>query len=279
MKLIIVGDPNRKKQDQPLIREGKKVFNDSEYISIDDMRIEVEDGIHARVDDELIGADCVLPVPTDQRFDMFTALLKTYENRVYMPFTFTKYVGLRRHIVSLSRLKELGYMSSDFIYGISPEVFENFRDFPADVRVGSNAIDVNNKRQLMRTLNLRKAGQSITLTRKGEETVTKCIVVGSEVIATLRVRDRSASPVKLKKQLRMHIGEALSFLGSDYGEVTLRRSEILGISVSPDIAFFEKYSKKAVASHLLRYVRRRVEMERSVIEDFMDFFRRFRLGV
>jgi len=274
MNLLVIGDPERKEKDMPLVESGSSIFGEAVYVPVDEIRIELEDGtklVHNQKD--LDGFDYVLPVPTRKHYDMFISVIEALPG-MRLPYKPEAMPVFQKNIIGLAMLKNLGFMTSDVFFTISEDTLKYMDiEFPVEVMIGAKVMHAENKRHLINIAKMRMPGQGIMIKQLSVQPVTECLIAGDTVIASLEY-GRRIKRKRLENSFREHLCDALKFLGSEYGSISFCENKIISVSLSPDFSLFNRFTKGNATAELLAHIKRKLNMERNVLESIIELLKK-----
>lgn len=279
MRIAIIGDPARKNQDMPLIEKASQVFDEVVYAPITEIRIKTGGGNKIIYGKWVLSSfDCVLPIPSEN-LDIFTAILYALEgSQTYVPYTMKSLLLFQRKVIGLAKLREAGFPTQDFDYFLSDSAVESIIEkiiFPVEVLIGDRSAVTEDERHLRGMIRLRNEGETILLKEPLKGPVIECIVVGSEVVASVEnVHGRRTRSVKMGSSLKELAVNAVKELGSDYGFISLSENKIVSISLSSSFSAVEKVTNKNVSKDMLIHMRNSVKVrERNILAGIIDVLR------
>jgi hypothetical protein len=277
MRIAIVGDPERKKTDAPLIERAHTVFEKALYVPINSIRFLAGKDFEAVYEREKLSTyDCVIPIPTKRYFDLFITLVYGLERKTFLPYNTNSLLAFEKGITPIGKLADLGFLTAHTFYTISNKTIQYCSiNFPTTVSIGGKSMLVENKRSLKTISKLRKAGQAILVKEKIEEPEIQCLVMGNEVVACMERNGKKYKSTNVGSIIQEKILNVIKFMGSEYGSVSMKDNKITSISLSPDFQRFRKVTNKDITTPLLSGIRKRLEEERTVFDSLVDFMRRF----
>jgi len=295
MKIAILGDPRRRKKDEPLVKEAElnSNFDEVVYTPINQVRFDIskrssEEGMAVRfngVGTNLDDFDCVVPVPTITHSELFYTAMWML-NDVCMPFDAEKYMMFMNNelLRNFLRSRKIPIRESITITSnMSLDQISNSIEFPVIVRPPKKRVVVNNPTTLKDVVSLYKYGTPIVIERPIKADMdTWIFVVGDEVVASYKKYQKklngSGSDIvvgsdlnKLAVRIRKEIGCdycAIRFLFAD-GEWVVDK-----ITLCPDFVNFQKMTGVNVARYVISHMARKItEKEKAWFKKVEKFFK------
>ncbi len=278
MRLLVIGDPERKKQDYVIIKAARKLFTDVLYVPITDIMLETGGRLPKRIlykNEDITNYECSIPIPTLKYFDLFVAVVNVLRGNTYLPYTTEKMIMLQKRFVTIAFLREFGIRSDNFYYSISPDVFEKTRfTFPLEVLIGDKRLVVDKKINLKGILSLRKSGEGIFIMPHSKTCIDEYLVMGKTLVGGLR-RKKKYSRIKPTKKVRQTIRKIIKLVGVDYFSVKMKKNDVVSLSLCPEFFEFRRVLKKDVATPLLDYIIKKKHQDMTVFDNIIDFIRRY----
>jgi hypothetical protein len=258
-QIAIIGNPNRRIQDEPLIKKSQELFSKSLYIPITELRIKSNGRMyHNKID---ISGFHVLPIPTSQYSDVFLSVASS--TAAYIPYTREGLMMFQRKVLGLPKLRKAGFSTIDIYNIISDVPLDNITSkirFPAEVTIGEISTKVEDERHIRDMIKLRRPGQGILIKEFVDYPLVGCFVVGKDVIAVgiEKSEKEKLKGISIGSRLRDLAISAVSTLGSDYGFICLSGEKIVSMTLSPNFAAIEKAANKDIATRLLLHMKEKI---------------------
>ena len=273
-QIIIIGNPNRRVQDEPLIKKSEELFSKAFYVPITEIRIKSNGRIyHGKTD---ISSSQLLPIPY-QYSDMFLAILSSIHG--YIPYRREALLMTQKKLLGLAKLRQAGFLTLNtfsLINELTVDSITSKISFPVDLTIGEISARVTDERHLKDMVRLRRPGQAVTIKEPIEYPLTGCFVVNDEVIAVRIENDKEKlKSINIGSRLTNLVTGAVAKLNSNYGFVCLSNEKIISMSLSPNFAAIERATNKDVAAPLIRHMKDMIpsEREKTVLGKIIDAFK------
>jgi len=273
-KIGIIGNPNRRNQDEPIIKKSEELFSTSRYIPVTELRIKSNGRIyHNKID---VSGFQILPIPTSQYNDIFLSIASSVSG--YIPYTIEGLLLFQKKVLGLSKLRKAGFSTLETYSIISDVPLDNMitkMTFPVDITIGEVSAEVGDGRHLRDMIKMRRPGQGIIIKEPIEYPLTGCFVVGKDVIAVDIEKKEKLRGISIGSRLRDLAISAVSTLGSNYGFICLKGEKIVSMTLAPNFAAIERAANKDVATLLILHMKEKIPTakERTILDKIVDVFR------
>ncbi len=274
-RIIIIGNPNRRVQDEPLIKKSQEIFSKSLYVPVTELRIKSNGRIYHNKTD--LSGFKLLPIPTSQYSDIFLAISSSIHG--YIPYRREGLLLFQKKLLGLAKLRQAGFLTLNIFSLINELTIDSLiskLNFPVDLTIGEISTKVIDERHLKDMVRMRRPGQAVTIKETIEYPLTGCFVVNDEVIA-VRIENEKEKlrSISIGSRLRELATGAVSTLNSNYGFICLSNEKIVSMSLSPNFAAIERATNKDVAAPLIKHMIEAMPSARdmTVLEKIIDAFK------
>jgi len=283
MKLAILGSPDRKEKDLPLLNEANKIFDSSLYIPVDGINLKVGEDTSAlfkRVN--LSEYDVILPIPTYRNKEFYYTCLRILEKNVYTPIPSDKFFMMWNKPLMLRLFANNGIdVRKTFVVAcnVAANTIINQLKLPVIITPPSRKkVLVTNENTLKNVLDLFRPGHTLIVEKPIKpESMIWVFVIGDEIIASYEKGDKGRRPVIIDKDLERLALKIREIISSDYCAINFIRTKstviVNEVTLSPDFSLYQVITGKNVSRSLLSYLRTKAKKEgRSLLDRFIDSF-------
>jgi glutathione synthase/RimK-type ligase-like ATP-grasp enzyme len=286
MKIAILGSPERKEKDLPLIREAKEVFETSLYVPIDGVKLGIEEEPKAWYKKtDLSEFDCILPIPISKNREFFYTCLRILEENVYLPISSDKFFILWKKPLLLKlfsqnniEIRRTFVVASDVATGT---ILEELK-LPVIITPPSEKRVLATKKETLKNiLSLFKPGYTIVVEKPIKpESVIWTFVVGDEVVASYEKKKSRRRAIKLGEELENLAVKVRKIISSDFCGINFIKTKshtiVNNVTLSPNFSLFQEVTGKNISRILLSYLKERVkESKKGLLDRFIDTITEF----
>lgn len=286
MKVVILGSPERKKKDLPVIREAQEVFESSLYVPIDGVKlgIEEEPKIWYKKTD-LSEFDCVLPLPTPKNKEFFYTCLRILEKNMYVPIPSGKFFILWKKPLLLKLFSENNIeVRRTFVVAsdVATSTIVGELKLPVIITTPSEKRILVTKRESLRNiLSLFKPGYTVVVEKPIKpESVIWAFVVDGEVAASYERKKSVRRSIKLGEELENLAIKIKNILSSEFCGInfikTKSRVVVNNVTLSPNFSLFQEVTGKNISRILVSHLKEKAkESKKGFLDRFIDTITEF----
>jgi len=283
VKLAIIADQRRKEKDLPIINEAKNFF-DFLYVTIDQIRLEIEKDFTVKFNGEdLKEFDCLLPIPTLTHGELFYTVLRVLSDSVYIPFDPEKYLLASNKALLFNYLRNNGVDTRDFLIVTSKTPFEEIRktiSFPLIAQPSYKRVVVTNVNTLRDVISLAKIGFPVKLEKviRPEKNIWAFLV--DDFIACYEKTKKGSKNFKPSDELRAKALKVKELMGCEYCALNFLEHEnrliLNGFTFSPDFSKFQNATKEDIVKTLLLKLSEKVKKrnEKKIWHKIVEVYKR-----
>jgi glutathione synthase/RimK-type ligase-like ATP-grasp enzyme len=287
MRCAIIGDPNRKAKDQPIIDEVREACGEAVYAPITQVRFEIgHSKKEANVSFEgknLAEFDYVIAIPTITHSELFYTAFWILNNKA-APIDAKKYLTTLNEELLLNVLESKGIRVRKHMTVTSNASLDRVDEsitYPAIVRPPKKRVIVTNKKTLKDVVSLYKIGTPIMIeTPIKSKKIIWVFVLGKEVIASYEKSGKSRKTVSIDNKLKGIALKVRDIIGCNYCSIKFilkKGNWVLDkVSLSPDFSKLQKITGVNVARHIASFYAGKFRFERTWLHEKIEDI--FRLG-
>ncbi|MDI6825629.1 MAG: hypothetical protein QMD36_00310 [Candidatus Aenigmarchaeota archaeon] len=280
MKIAIIGSPDRKELDFPLVEEAKLIFDDVLYVPIGEIILKISKDLQVlHKDIDVSGFDVVLPISTFPYKEFYYMCLKILEKYTYTPISSDNFFNFCNRTLFLKTLSENG-IKVRRIFSVASSVAArtiiNQLGLPVILDVPGKNIFIADRTTLKNILSMFKPGRVIMFKKPIKpESMIWVFVVGNEVVASYEKVDKNMRPVRVERKIEELAVRIKNLISSDFCVVNFLRVKnqtmMNQVSLSPDFPLFQKITSKNICRSLLMHLRANAtEKRKNILDIFVD---------
>lgn len=267
LRIAIIGDPNRRAKDQPLIDEAEKQCK-ALYAPITQLRLDLTANKRPSVrynNKNLSRFDYVLIIPTITYKEMFYTVARMLGDKA-KPFTHKQYLLVLNEDILFKYLHRRGIHTrkSVFICASSSLPLKNIK-FPVIVRVGAKRVMVTNEQTLKDVIAFAERGKPIEIeTPIKAKKIVWTFVVGDEVVAGYEKVKRTVKSTNVDDEVKKAGTTVSAALKCDYCALKFiidQNDECIldKVTFCPDFSNFQRITSKNIARYVISYLKSKAE--------------------
>ncbi len=267
MEITIIGDPERKEKDAPLMRAAKKYFASVKYAPITSLKIEVGEQRKLHCDGP-INSNCVFPVPTNEYIDKFLSIIEP--GNYYIPFDLKGFLNIQKPANGLISMKNIGFYATDFVKLADTSIPVKIREFPLRIVTNDDDMIAENEAQLRSIMRMLRKEKNVMMHPVNEDKITEVFIIGERVVAALDRKGRKVKKANVDPVFKKTISHLIRVLGSEYGTISFSGNRMVSMTLAPDFREFEEKTKVKVASLLMSHISEKIEGNMTVFDNIVD---------